>query len=536
MAEGYSETLQEAVRRATAERDSNGIGSYCGGLWRASESASQDNRTDDAAILSALAGACSMMLAPGQSSIPFRPLAQSVSGRSAMPEDFDASALAAFRFFASITADVDLRARLFDVIWLRERDAQMARQAVESYLLTAESNRLKYYHTRTERLSRAVELTMQLRLPEKDINAVVRRSLAVMKYNEGENKQGHALALLEFLSKSGAMKVEELLAAVAEVVGPVNEIQSFEVRRSVLLFQAKLLYQTKNAENAKASILAAADTLLAEANSATVALVERHFVERAVHTLRGIRNYRVHPDVVQKIDTLKSRLMALRDSALDQMQEISGPAIPIGELVEHAVGAVAGKSAKEAILGIARLVEHPNRQSIRKGAENILQQSVLGRLFPSQRLGSDGRTVAKEFGGTLDAINDTELFNQMCQHASIHRRIVVAGSILPALETVMREHHLAESDFTWMFDANSMVPHGHEGILLRSILAGCRGDFLVAVSLLLPQIEHLLRFQLKCARHRDDGIRSERNRGSGAAGGPHRSRGTAQGGRRIHRV
>ena len=487
--------LLDIIRGLETSAQPHGIDGYCHSLSRAAEDA-ESERPEEAKKLRALAGACSMMLSRAERGVPFRPLAQSAGRRSALPEDFESSDLALFRHAAEVVADYDLKARLWDVIWLREKDAKAAQRAIEAYMIVAEGEHLQHHHDRIERVIRALELALQLRLTSRPRDRLIRRALNVATVSRRAGKAALSIALFDFLATPGLMDPQKLLAAMTKVTGGIDTVEPFEPRRALLGLAARLHYRRKDATAAKRAVISAAESLLVEAKSATAPLLETHFLERALHTLRGVRNYRAHPEIVERIETLKSRLMELRDGVMEQLQPITGPSIPLKTLIEHAISAVSGRSPKNAILGIATLVESPNYESICRGADTALKHSVVSRLFSTQRLGADGRTVAKIPAGALGEIDASELRHQMCQNAMIHRQIVVAGSLMPALETLAHEHYFVDRDLAWLFDANPLVPHGREVILMQGLLAGLRGDFLTSVSLLLPQIEHLFRFQL----------------------------------------
>lgn len=69
----------------------------------------------------------------------------------------------------------------------------------------------------------------------------------------------------------------------------------------------------------------------------------------------------------------------------------------------------------------------------------------------------------------------------------------VAWRIAPARDAIIEEHTIRRSDLLFLVLNNSLIPQGHEGIVLRGIQAGFHGDWLIAMHLLIPQLEASIR-------------------------------------------
>jgi len=491
-------------------QDDSGCAAYYMPLFRAAEQAGKEGRCDDAAALKALGGACSMMLEPRRAPAPFRPVMQMESSRSALPEDFDPVAIALFRAVVGKSDNPELRARLSDIVWLRERDAGVARQAVQSYFEAADSNHLKFNHDRVKRIIRAAQISLQLNVRDAERDALVARlEDAAARLAEAKRPQ-RALEVLEFMLAEDLIDATATLSKFESIFGPLDMISPSFVRRNVLLFKAKLHDSVKDKALGKDAVVEAAETFVEEAEQTPAALAKSLFLEQAIHLLRSVKHHRSHADVVRRIQDLKTELMELRDHVLASMEVHEFGPFDMGEQVQQAVAAVSGKEPREVLLTIARMLSRPHVDSLRESATQSLQGSVLGRLFGAKQLGSNGRTVGKRAGaGDLSQPSEPEIVEQMLQMIGFWRRMVLAGSIEPARRCLNQQRYVSENDLQWLFDANPMVPHGHELLLARGLLAGIRGDFLEAGSFLIPQIEHLLRFRLNAQRIVTTGLNQE---------------------------
>ena len=92
--------------------------------------------------------------------------------------------------------------------------------------------------------------------------------------------------------------------------------------------------------------------------------------------------------------------------------------------------------------------------------------------------------------------------------------IVVQGDVWPALKTMLLEHRLREADFVGLARQSPIVPKGREGLFGKALFQGYERDFVSALHLLIPQIEHMVRFHLKQAGAKTttldkDGIENE---------------------------
>ena len=135
-------------------------------------------------------------------------------------------------------------------------------------------------------------------------------------------------------------------------------------------------------------------------------------------------------------------------------------------------------------------------EELRKQAIEQLQNSVLG-FFPTSHLTRDGRVAAKQPG--INASPDdrirwwmTYMWYNNHVNASIH------AIIGPALEVLLLEHRLQEADFVNLAEQSPFVEMtGRERLLGKALYAGYDLNFATALHILVPQLEHLVRFHLK---------------------------------------
>ncbi len=114
-------------------------------------------------------------------------------------------------------------------------------------------------------------------------------------------------------------------------------------------------------------------------------------------------------------------------------------------------------------------------------------------------MSADGRVIAKRHGadfGSTDA-EESSLWAETVKHYVMELGIVVQGDIWPALEIVRLEHRIRERDFVMLARQSPLIPSGREQIVGKALYAGFDNDFITALHILVPQLEHLVRCHLK---------------------------------------
>ena len=76
------------------------------------------------------------------------------------------------------------------------------------------------------------------------------------------------------------------------------------------------------------------------------------------------------------------------------------------------------------------------------------------------------------------------------------RSWMVHARIEPAWRQILQEHYVRAQDLAPFVANNPFVPEGRESLFARGLHAGLEGEFVVAVHLLVPQLENSVRHVL----------------------------------------
>lgn len=509
---GIDDFRRSNWKSAIASSEREGYSSMWQSLSAAAKSAIEAGRMSEGKVLWLLADACSMMLNPGSTNEPFKPIMVMNDKRSSLPEDFQQPDVELFSQIAEEVDDVWLQARLADLVWLlaSPRNPKHALLAIDAYRkipLDAKT----WVHGGGECWARAISLTQMLKDGAgeriKEIEAAIMSAFEVAKGEDGFFALWLANLLAEnHLGQGKTLDIAKKLESLAR-----NFDVEGELRRAREFFAASVKWFQQAGDTAKVTemtVLVAecwAKEAVARISSEKPShMVAASFYENAIQTYRTIpRSERAAHRVDERIAELHKSLNESSKQSLDEMKAINSPSIDITQLVEKARNAVRGKPAIDALAAFANMYHGARRARMQEISEKMLREHPLQALISATHMSRDGRVIAKRPGMGLDGSNsdDTEaaIWAEMVKQYSMELGLVVLGYIWPALEVLVLEHRLRESDFVAIASESPIVPEGRERLFGKALFAGYEKDFVAALHLLIPQIEHVARWHLKAA-------------------------------------
>lgn len=500
-------------------------------MWQAFSSAarkaSEDNRLSHGKALWLLADACSMMLSPKSLNEPFKPFMVMEGRRSVIPDDLSESDIA---FYAEIVDAIDdawLKARIADLVWLKQRprNVQFALAAIDAYRqipLDTET----WVRGGHECWERAISLARMLRAGSG--TRLTEMEAAVFDaFNTATKESGFlGLWLADLLDSNGLGRTHSSVIAQKLNMLAVEFDGDGDLHRSREFFDAASRWFDRSGDEAKSAemTVAVAEGWVKEAIARTATdnpshMVASSFYENAIQTYRKVpKTGRAVHRVDERILELRTHLAQSGEMALGEMGVISTPGIDITQLVDNARKSVTGKPATEALLAFANLHRGAKVDEMRKSALERMRQFVFSSLFSSTVMSRDGRVIAKRpamsLGAEPKADDEIAIRAEMVRDYGILVSIVVQGDIWPALEVLLLEHRLRETDFVGLARQSPIVPKDRAELFGKALFAGYDRDFVVALHLLIPQIEHMVRVHLKQAGAKTtnldkDGIENE---------------------------
>ena len=498
-----------------ASIDRKGYSSMHSALSNAAKVAIDEDRKARGKTLWLLSDACSMVLSLASVNEPFDPLWVLNDGRSIIPDDLSETDVA---FFAQCVDKIDdpwLKARLADLVWLvkNPRKVKFAIAAIDSY-------RSIPFDTETwmqEVLNcwqRAIHLACLLGKGAGNRLAEMEASI-IKTFQSTMRPDGFLCLQLSNLLKSNGLGQDHALVIAKKLEAFAPEFDGERGPHSTgEYFQAAADWFKKSGDDAKSieMTVAQAESWVKAATCRISSTQPSHmvaakFYEKAIQIYRTVpRAMRSEYRVDERIADLRMQLNEAGEKSLDEMDVISTPVTDISEPVKNVRDAVRGKTLLEALRTFANLPCSANSKDLREDAINQIQNFPLHALVTTTMMGNDGRTVAKRPGinpsiGFSDddttGENEEVIHSIMIRNYQIHIDIVVRGYIFPAQEILLLEHRIRETDFITLADQSPIVPIGRELLFGKALFAGYNRDFITAVHLLVPQIEHMVRFHLQ---------------------------------------
>ena len=471
---------------------------------KAAEEAIQSERLEHGKVLWLLADACSMMLEPNNFNVPFKPYLVLNGKRSAIPQDFSDDDIS---FFSQIVDCIDnhlLKARISDIAWYCNRSlgVRFPLAAIDSYTRIP-LNTITMVRVAKECWGRAITLAKALKAGAGDrlnqITETIFTALMAAKIEDGFLGVWLAELLMDYglaadnLDKI-AQKTEEL-AKEFEIAGDIYRAQHYTTT-------ATAAYSAlKNDKKTVEMKVYQAECIVKDAENAPDKIVKIHFYEKAIQIYRTIpKEERQKYNGDARISELRDRLTEAGQAVSSELKLLQTKPIDISKLIEESEQMVRGKNTQDALRAFANLREPIHYEDLRKKAIKQLQQSPFHMLFPTTIVSKDGRAIAKTPGLNItDGVTENEqvILSETIKHYLIFSDLVVQGRIIPAKNILYLEHRFCEQDIYSIVKQSPIIPVGREWLVTKGLYAGFENDFISCLHLLIPQIEHLVRFHLK---------------------------------------
>ncbi len=473
--------------------------------------AAQTHIGGPARALTLLSNVSSMMLTPNDPTAVFRPFMVWSDGRCSMgPDHLTHADIDALVLVCDTISQPVLRARVADLIWLRERKRgpRYPRMAIDAY--RARPINFDTWHRDDEGVGwhRALQLAKQLRAVD-EIEKIVCALLDAFFSAASRSDFAPLHFVKPLLAEKCAAGRERDVAVELEQIGH----RRFEAARS---FDAESYFNAAadwyqwagDADQHDTMLSMAARAIALQAEQADGAITQHHWYTKAIEAYRRVEaRSRKRLGIDEAIEELRRKRDAAGHAMLEEMVLIKSPSVDVSDLVTAAIDHVKGRNALEALMAFSGLDSPPDADALKAQAEASLRAHPLSTLIGGTVMASDGRQVAnKDPQSSWDnqvAEKARELFRQ-------HAQFIAVSSLAPALDQIRNEHAYREADFIAIAQRSPVVPADRTGIVGKGLYAGFCGDMVQAMHILMPQFEHMVRQILQganafTAEHRPDG-------------------------------
>lgn len=487
-----------------------------------------------ATALRLLTNICFLKFSPDKAAEPYAPCFSSAAGRSFSLDDLvDGDIAFLARAAASMDTDVRgaplLKARLADIVWLLQspRNIDFALLAIDSYRAVP-LNVDTWLGDGLDCWKRALRLARLCGTATEDRGAGMEASIRAALESATAKDRFLAVELAELMRNNGLGEDQpRTVAQKLKALGlEFDRVRDFwpatrNLREAVHWFKAsgdECAAVAMTAARAECWVKRAEDRMSSDDPSHAVAA---DFLGNAIQIYRTIPHLRRDElNVNERLKTLEALLRDYRRRAIDELTPTKARGIDVSAMVRRAREAVSGQPKLDAVMAFVNLHPWIDPDRLRDRAIKRLRDHPLPAvLFPSRVLSADGRLVAWDppamLGDEMTESDKVVIGHRMLDEYEHLVGLFTSACILPALETLRLEHRLREVDFIELARQAVIVPPGRSLLFGKGLFAGYDGDYVAALHVLVPQVEHMARVHLNQAgvetRHRDtSGIETEK--------------------------
>lgn len=465
--------------------------------------ACEDKRKEK--LFQLLTSSCSMILRPENINEPYKPFYPENEKRTVLPQDYNKSDLS---FFECILPEVNnymLKARLADILWLvkKPRNHQFALIAIDNYLLFSLEPNL-FFGDIENAWKRAIDLSLQLREGAKDnLNKII-KTLYKKFQNAKYDDRFYALKISKLLkfSQLPTNKFNLIANKLKKYGKKAIEAKDWLLARPYFEKAIDFLSDINQFDEVNRIRVLIAESWVSEANNRSSQMIKGSFLENAIHSYRQIpKKERSKFNVDKRIDVIRKQMSEANRLSLNEMQKIMGPSIDLSDIVEQCRRFIHDKKYPDVLRDFSLITSCIDYDQMKENAKKSLEEFPLQSLFPSTKFDSEGRVVSRSQGLDLTnpncPENDRILKERILQNYLLGVQIDVKARILPALDVITCEHYITEDDMVSLCNESTFVPRDRVLIWTKGLLSGLERDYIISSHLLIPQLEHFVRIQLK---------------------------------------
>lgn len=413
-------------------------------------------------------------------------------------------------FFDEVLIDINnkfLLARLADLLWLLKspRNPNHATMAIDAY------NSRKIDHKTWNKglsndLKRAVNLCIQINDFER--LKLIKNKLFEAQLADYPESKFLNYWIADFMDK---LRIDsEFRESIANKLFTIAEASELEndliAAETYYKLSAKKYKQSSNIDKHIKCLIGIARSLENEADrrSLNSNLTANAFYDDALRAYRNIPNkYRSNYNVNSKIDDLHKKIISSGKEALDEMSTLKTDSVDISELIKLSMAHVQNKpDPYTTLLFFAGLSAEPDFNKMLQTVKATLGDSVLSNIFGGRYFSDDGRVIAKTQPLKIEKIINKDVVfedieHQFYDHYKVHLHLTVVGMILPALNQINLEHRFTKELLIKLCQLSPLVPDDRIYLTGSALWYGFEQQFGIAIHLLCPQFENIVRCKLQ---------------------------------------
>ena len=386
--------------------------------------------------------------------------------------------------FSVSIADLPLpiRARISDFLWTTINDPKSAKIAIRSYLELYEKLWDEdHWPNCIDAIFRATHIAYCFNKNGQEYKDCIEAVKKGLDRTQGNDSFFLSSSLLELLAEQNckiSTKIQQYARNILEAAKRENNLQKAQ---SVLETLVKLDPLNKG-------------LYFEEAGDITQALAYAPSIRR-VRTLNQALQYYKKAGAREKQRQCRTLLEEAQKAIPKEMQIIKTAPIDITSTVLEVYAVIRkGANIKQTILSFSDFVHIYRREELLKYVQN---ESIIAGLFPSTKVDHRGRQIYSlpplPLSEELD-INDEKVQSHMWEKAKRLQELNADVVLKYAISELNRLYQYSEEDIDFLVNDNALIPEGREKTVRKGIYTGLQGDLYIALHILIPQFENIIRY------------------------------------------
>ena len=453
-------------------------------------------------------------------------LENACSGRE-LPEDITKAEVS---FLAEVVDEIDdpwLKAHLAHLVWhyQRPRNIKFALDAIDSYCSIPLDDETWLWAD--EFWDRAIRLSISIKDRDR-LSAIEEAIIQTFESATCEGRYfGRELVKLLKSNKLGKSRATEIATKLESMALGFESDNEHSVAADYYQAAADWFESAGDMAKFVEMILKKAESLVKKGDARLSSeepscLVAALSYGEAIDTLYWLKEKSNMPKSelsTYQVDERIDRLMRRRAVLLRQgISEMEPRRVDITETFNQfstaACAAVAGKDYIEALYKFVNLRNMVDIDKLTSRTVNRIRNSVASSIFSTTTISADGRVTSNHPPISANPSSDDPAVRaQVEEDYMLDVEFFAKAALLPALKVIRQEHCLEPELFFSIAEHSPVVPPRRTQAFVKGLLAGYNSDFDIAFHVLSPQIENLIRFQLKLrgvnTRCRKDGVDEE---------------------------
>jgi len=395
--------------------------------------------------------------------------------------------------------DPEFKSRIADIIWIKKRDYKHAQLAVKSYINAARNlDGKKPLNQILPRIERALQIAKNLN--NQDLKHLVLEYIFFLVKNRCKPEDGWVSChFLKLLYENGHREPDELNEISILNAIEMESLNSWEYARDLWTLSAKICKDNGKEESKNYALNRCLECYIKDANM-YIENKNPNYIVPVDRTKRAIEFARNNGFSSEIIDTLHKKLLEY-ERKMEQNLHLMEFSIEIPrQITKDKISFIeTARSINQALFFLAFITSLVDYNYTYSQAEEDIKRNPLIFLFSRERISEEGKTqdIAPAFSLNEPEKNKEVIHDYMYQTVAPTQQMKYELVINPVRKKVIRKFKICEEDFYPLVFNNRLIPEGKELIFVRGLNAGLHGNYLVALHLLIPQLENSLRYILR---------------------------------------